>query len=74
MSSPQTHVYKVAMTCEGCSGAVERVLNKLKDKGVEDVNIDLPGQQVKVKTSLSSQEILDVIKKTGKETEFIQTL
>ncbi|CAH1369875.1 unnamed protein product [Tenebrio molitor] len=62
------------MTCEGCSGAVERVLNKLKDKGVQDINIDLPGQQVKVKTSLSSQEILDVIKKTGKDTKFIQTL
>ncbi|KAJ3630156.1 hypothetical protein MTP99_011364 [Tenebrio molitor] len=74
MSNIQVHVYKVAMTCEGCSGAVERVLNKLKDKGVQDINIDLPGQQVKVKTSLSSQEILDVIKKTGKDTKFIQTL
>jgi copper chaperone CopZ len=41
---------------------------------VQDINIDLPGQQVKVKTSLSSQEILDVIKKTGKDTKFIQTL
>ncbi|RZC38746.1 HMA domain containing protein [Asbolus verrucosus] len=62
------------MTCEGCSGAVERVLNKLKDKGVENVAIDLPGQMVKVKTTLSCEEILDVIKKTGKETEFIKTL
>lgn len=26
----QVHEFKVAMTCESCSGAVERVLNKHK--------------------------------------------
>lgn len=26
----KVHEYKVTMTCEGCSGAVERVLGKLK--------------------------------------------
>ena len=27
----QKHEYEVAMTCEGCSGAVTRILNKLGD-------------------------------------------
>jgi len=30
----QVHEFKVEMTCEGCSGAVERVLGKLKGKWV----------------------------------------
>lgn len=44
------------------------------DKGIQDISIDLPGQKVTVKTTMSPEEILDVIKKTGKQTEFIQTL
>ena len=44
------------------------------DKGVQDISIDLPAQRVQVKTTLSSEEILDVIKKTGKQTEFVETL
>ncbi|KAI4797580.1 hypothetical protein KUCAC02_024989, partial [Chaenocephalus aceratus] len=33
------HEFEVAMTCEGCSGAVTRILNKLGDVKFE---IDLP--------------------------------
>jgi copper chaperone CopZ len=29
---PKVHEFEVAMTCEGCSGAVERNLNKIKGK------------------------------------------
>ncbi|XP_054269081.1 copper transport protein ATOX1-like [Macrosteles quadrilineatus] len=67
----KTHLYKVEMTCEGCSGAVERVLNKLKGKGVEDINIDLKGQQVSVTATMDSEELLTIIKKTGKTTTYI---
>jgi len=66
----QVHEYKVAMTCEGCSGAVERVLGKHKDK-IENVDISLPEQRVKVKTILSADEVLELIKKTGKDTQYI---
>ncbi|XP_055908121.1 copper transport protein ATOX1 [Eupeodes corollae] len=64
------HEFKVEMTCTGCSGAVERVLKKLGDK-VEDMTIDLEGKTVQIKSSLSSDELLAVLKKTGKETTYI---
>lgn len=59
------------MTCEGCSGAVERVLNRLKDQGVESVNISLPEQKVCATSTLNSDQLLEVIKKTGKKTEYV---
>ncbi|CAH1173924.1 unnamed protein product [Phaedon cochleariae] len=73
MSSVKLHEFKVSMTCDGCSGAVQRVLGKLKDKGVEDFEISLETQSVKVKTTLSAEEILEVIGKTGKEVSFVST-
>ncbi|XP_053599941.1 copper transport protein ATOX1 [Plodia interpunctella] len=68
-----THVFNVEMTCEGCSGAVERVLNRLKGQGVENVSISLPEQKVVVTSSLSSDQLLEVIKKTGKKTTYVGT-
>ncbi|XP_058461732.1 copper transport protein ATOX1 [Malaya genurostris] len=65
-----THEFKVEMTCTGCSGAVERVLGKLKDK-VEKVDIDLDNKKVFVTSTLSSNELLETIKKTGKETNYV---
>ncbi|XP_045480624.1 copper transport protein ATOX1 [Harmonia axyridis] len=73
MAAVQVHEYNVKMTCEGCSGAVERVLGKLRDKGVQDFTISLPDQKVEVKTSLSSEEILETIKKTGKEVKYLSS-
>lgn len=61
------------MTCEGCSGAVERVLNRLKGQGVENISISLPEQKVIVTSSLSSDQLLEVIKKTGKKTSYVGT-
>lgn len=81
------------MTCEGCSGAVNRVLSRLEGKkkelefeqvpislfffvlfeGVSNIEINMEGQRVYVTTSLSSDEVLAVIKKTGRETEYIGT-
>ncbi|XP_055619437.1 copper transport protein ATOX1 [Toxorhynchites rutilus septentrionalis] len=65
-----THEFKVEMTCTGCSGAVERVLGKLKEK-VEKVDIDLENKKVFVTTNLTSDELLETIKKTGKEVSYI---
>ncbi|XP_015108791.1 copper transport protein ATOX1 [Diachasma alloeum] len=63
------HEFSVEMTCEGCSGAVKRVLGN--KAGIEDVKIDLEGKKVFVTSSLPSEEILEYIKKTGKSTSFI---
>lgn len=40
-------------------------------KGVDNIDIDLKSQQVSVTSSLSSDELLEVIKKTGKNTTYI---
>ena len=38
--------YNVEMVCDGCSGAVTRILSKVE--GVTDVQIDMEGQKVTV--------------------------
>ncbi|CAG8885756.1 unnamed protein product [Penicillium egyptiacum] len=62
------HQYKfnVTMTCGGCSGAVERVLKKLE--GVKTFDVSLETQTVNVTTepTLSYDDVLEKIKKTGK--------
>ncbi|KAB0799374.1 hypothetical protein PPYR_07254 [Photinus pyralis] len=73
MSEGQTHEYTVEMTCEGCSGAVQRVLGKLEGKGVSKIDIDLKGQNVKVTSTLAADDILDIIKKTGKKVEYVNS-
>ncbi|PSN49389.1 Copper transport protein ATOX1 [Blattella germanica] len=77
----QVHEFKVAMTCNGCSSAVERVLGKLKGlyvlndlmecQGVEKVDISLDDQSVLVTSTLSAEQLLETIKKTGKTTSYI---
>lgn len=63
--------FKVEMTCEGCSGAVTRVLNRQGDK-VTKFDINLETKQVFVESEkLSAEEILAVLKKTGKETSYV---
>ncbi|XP_062560093.1 copper transport protein ATOX1 [Armigeres subalbatus] len=69
MATP-THEFNVEMSCTGCSGAVERVLSKLKEK-VKRVEVDLINKKVFVTSSLSSDELLETIKKTGKETNYV---
>ncbi|KAF9185575.1 Cytosolic copper metallochaperone [Haplosporangium sp. Z 767] len=57
--------YDVAMTCSGCSGAVTRVLSKLQ--GVDKFDVSLENKKVTVESAtLSEQEILEKIQKTGK--------
>ncbi|XP_077983620.1 copper transport protein ATOX1-like [Glandiceps talaboti] len=66
------HEFNVEMTCEGCSGAVTRVLNKQGDK-VTDFQIDLPAKKVFIQSTLSSDELLEILKKTGKATTYVGT-
>ncbi|XP_057425400.1 copper transport protein ATX1-like [Lotus japonicus] len=64
----QTVVLKVGMSCEGCVGAVKRVLGKLE--GVESYDIDLKEQKVVVKGNVQPDTVLQTVSKTGKKTAF----
>ncbi|KXJ09411.1 copper transport protein ATOX1 [Exaiptasia diaphana] len=65
------HEFSVEMTCGGCSGAVERVLGKVPE--VSKVDIDMEKQRVYVTSDLPSDKLLEIIKKTGKATNYIGT-
>ncbi|KAF9975369.1 Cytosolic copper metallochaperone [Actinomortierella ambigua] len=57
--------YDVTMTCSGCSGAVTRVLQK--NPAVKAFDVNLETQKVTVESdTLSEDDILEIIKKTGK--------
>ncbi|KAL3520867.1 hypothetical protein ACH5RR_019016 [Cinchona calisaya] len=66
--SQQTVVLKVGMTCQGCVGAVNRVLGKME--GVESFDIDLKEQKVTVKGNVKPEAVLQTVSKTGKKTSF----
>ena len=65
----QKHEYTVEMTCGGCSGAVTRVLTK--KEGVVKFDVSLETQKVFVETEISAEEILAILKKTGKATTYV---
>ncbi|XP_077558210.1 antioxidant 1 copper chaperone [Haemaphysalis longicornis] len=69
----QVHEFQVEMTCEGCSGAVKRVLGKLEGQGVNKVDIDLPQQRVYVESTMTSDQLLEVLKKAGKTCSYVGT-
>lgn len=71
--SSKVFEFKVKMTCDGCSGAVQRVLNKHVGKGLENFDISLENQIVKVTSTMSADDLLETIKKTGNETQLIST-
>ncbi|KAK3216374.1 hypothetical protein GRF29_8g3077368 [Pseudopithomyces chartarum] len=64
--SDHTYKFEIAMSCGGCSGAVERVLKKLD--GVKSYNVSLETQTAEIvaEDSLSYDTVLEKIKKTGK--------
>ncbi|XP_009619825.1 copper transport protein ATX1 isoform X1 [Nicotiana tabacum] len=64
----QTVVLKVGMSCQGCVGAVKRVLGKME--GVENFDIDLKEQKVTVKGNVQPEAVLQTVSKTGKPTSF----
>ncbi|KAJ1979225.1 Cytosolic copper metallochaperone [Dimargaris xerosporica] len=63
--SSSTYKFDVKMPCSGCSNAVTKALKN--SPGVEQVSADLETQTVMVTTTLSQQEVLEIIQKTGKE-------
>ncbi|KAH7536988.1 hypothetical protein FEM48_Zijuj03G0044300 [Ziziphus jujuba var. spinosa] len=68
LSFSHTVVLKVGMSCQGCVGAVKRVLGKLE--GVESYDIDLKEQKVTVKGNVQPDTVLQTVSKTGKKTAF----
>uniref|UniRef100_A0A2P2JX47 HMA domain-containing protein n=1 Tax=Rhizophora mucronata TaxID=61149 RepID=A0A2P2JX47_RHIMU len=64
----QTVVLKVGMSCQGCVGAVKRVLGKME--GVDSYDIDLKEQKVTVKGNVQPDTVLQTVSKTGKKTAF----
>lgn len=58
------YVFNVAMSCEGCSGAVTRALQK--NECVTNIVCSIPEQKVTVESTLPQQEVLEIIQKTGK--------
>ncbi|KAF1926128.1 putative iron/copper transporter Atx1 [Didymella exigua CBS 183.55] len=64
--SEHNYKFNIAMSCGGCSGAVERVLKKLD--GVKSYNVSLETQTADIvaEDSLSYETVLEKIKKTGK--------
>ncbi|PIO65182.1 heavy metal-associated domain protein, partial [Teladorsagia circumcincta] len=60
------YTFEMAMTCDGCANAARRVLGKLGDKVTVD-KIDVGTKQVVVTTDLPASDILEALKKTGKE-------
>uniref|UniRef100_A0A8D0GGA4 Copper transport protein ATOX1 n=1 Tax=Sphenodon punctatus TaxID=8508 RepID=A0A8D0GGA4_SPHPU len=62
------HEFFVDMTCEGCSNAVTRVLNKL---GGVQFDIDLHNKKVSIESEHSVDTLLDTLKKTGKTASYL---
>ncbi|KAM4621927.1 copper transport protein ATOX1 [Polymixia lowei] len=68
ISNMTKHEFEVAMTCEGCSGAVTRVLSKLgSDVKFE---IDLPKKLVWIESDKDLDLLLETLKKCGKEVKY----
>ncbi|XP_059506576.1 copper transport protein ATOX1 [Stegostoma tigrinum] len=62
------HEFFVDMTCEGCSNAVTRVLNKL---GGVQFDIDLPNKKVLIESNHSVEVLTERLKRTGKDVQYI---
>ncbi|XP_049441247.1 copper transport protein ATOX1 [Epinephelus fuscoguttatus] len=62
------HEFEVEMTCEGCSGAVTKILNKL---GVETFEIDLPKKLVWIESDKDVKVLEEALKKSGKEVKYV---
>nr|XP_043896370.1 copper transport protein ATOX1 [Solea senegalensis] len=59
--------FQVEMTCEGCSGAISRILSK--QEGVK-FEIDLPKKLVWIESDKDSDFLLEVLKKSGKKVTY----
>ncbi|KAM5214269.1 copper transport protein ATOX1 isoform 4-T4 [Hipposideros larvatus] len=66
--SVMPHEFSVDMTCEGCSNAVTRVLNKL---GGVQFEIDLPNKKVFIESEHSVDTLQETLRKTGKTVTYL---
>ncbi|KAF9693835.1 hypothetical protein EKO04_008454 [Ascochyta lentis] len=64
--SEHNYKFNIAMSCGGCSGAVERVLKKLEGVKSYDVSLETQSANIVTEDSLSYETVLEKIKKTGK--------
>jgi len=65
--SEHNYKFNVAMSCGGCSGAVERVLKKLDGVKSYSVSLETQTAEVVAEDSLDYSTVLTTIKKTGKK-------
>ncbi|KAG6519331.1 hypothetical protein ZIOFF_022824 [Zingiber officinale] len=63
----ETVVLRVAMSCQGCAGAVKRVLTNME---VESFEVDLQEQKVTVKGDVTPEAVFQTVSKSGKKTSF----
>ncbi|KAA8901108.1 hypothetical protein DIURU_003478 [Diutina rugosa] len=66
--------FDVEMACGGCSGAIERVLNKLDGVNTVTTNLDTQKVDVIANDDVSYETVLEKIKKTGKKVNGGKTL
>ncbi|KAF9594993.1 hypothetical protein IFM89_035766 [Coptis chinensis] len=64
----QTVVLKVGMSCQGCVGAVKRVLNKME--GIDSYDVNIEEQKVTVIGNVQPDAVFQTVSKTGKKTAF----
>ncbi|NWI64930.1 ATOX1 protein, partial [Todus mexicanus] len=64
----QKQEFFVDMTCEGCSNAVTRVLQRLEGVHFE---IDLPNKKVCIDSKHNIDTLLETLKKTGKNVSYL---
>ncbi|KAG7272881.1 hypothetical protein CRUP_002275 [Coryphaenoides rupestris] len=62
------HEFEVSMTCEGCSGAITRILNKLGDE--VKFEIDLPKRLVLIESEKDVDSLTETLKKSGLEVKY----
>jgi len=69
---PGKYEFEVAMTCEGCSGALNRILDRHKGKDIEEHVVDLATKKVSVTSSVLDREAVQaIVEKCGKDVKFL---
>jgi len=64
----QTVTLKVEMMCEGCAGAVRRILTKVE--GVDNIDITVADNKVVITgKQLNANELVEKVAKSGKATQ-----
>ena len=51
----------VGMTCDGCSGAIKRILGKVES--IKEVDCDIPNRKVTVKATADDLDIAEMLAK-----------